>query len=64
MNKWKNVREIMKICDRCGCKIMDYDEFAVEWREFVLKKRRVYELCHPCRMQLLKKIDSFIKNAP
>lgn len=54
----------MKICDRCGCKIMDYDKFAVDWQEFVLKKRRVYELCHPCRMQLLKEIDSFIKNAP
>ena len=53
----------MKICDRCGCKIMDYDEFAVEWREFVLKKRRVYELCHPCKMELLKIIDKFIKNS-
>lgn len=53
----------MKICDRCGCKIMDFEEFAAEWKEFVLTKRRVYELCHPCRMELLKIIDKFIKNS-
>lgn len=54
----------MRICDKCGCEIGDIDWISFEWKEFFRTRYRRFELCYTCREELIKQVDSFIKNAP